>query len=153
MKVARNFPGWFGEFLKLGPERILMRVRRKIKLSQKIREYSKTENPELFDATDFIDFAGELSPHRQQLIMSHYQAMKNYIPRSYRGRVTLFRAKARPLMSTHDPEATWKELNLGGLDVINVPGTHEGMFKVPHVNYLAGQLKKLIDQASENNHH
>ena len=153
MKVARNFPGWFGEFLKLGPERILMRVRRKIKLAQKIREYSKTENPELFDATDFIDFAGELSPHRQQLIMSHYQAMKDYVPQSYRGRVTLFRAKARPLMSTHDPEAAWKELNPGGLVVINVPGTHEGMFKVPHVNYLAGQLKKLIDQASENSNH
>ncbi len=151
LKVARNFPGWFGEFLKLGPERILLRIRRKLKLAQKIREYSKTENPELFDATDFIDFAGELSPHRQQLIMSHYEAMKDYIPQSYRGRVTLFRAKARPLMSTHDPEAAWKELNLGGLDVINVPGTHEGMFKVPHVNYLAGQLKKLIDQASENN--
>lgn len=150
MKVISNFPGWFGEFLKLGPERILMRVRRKIKLAQKIREYSRTENAELFDATDFIDFAGELSPHRQQLIMSHYQAMKDYIPGSYLGRVTLFRAKARPLMSTHDPEAAWKELKPGGLDVIDVPGTHEGMFKVPHVNYLAEQLKKLIDQASEN---
>ena len=81
------------------------------------------------------------------------QAMKAYLPQPYRGHVTLFRAKARPLTSTYDPETAWKEMDLGGLNVIDVPGSHEGMFRVPHVNHLAGQLKKLINQASGNNKH
>jgi hypothetical protein len=59
----------------------------------------------------------------------------------------------RPLLSTHDPEAAWKEIALGVLDVINVPSSHEGMFRTPYVNYLADHLKRLIDQGSESRQH
>jgi thioesterase domain-containing protein len=148
LKVIRNFPLWLGEFIQLGPSRILMRVRRKLRLANKIRRQSAAPNLEQFEVADFIDFAGELDSHRLQLIRSHFQAMEAYRPNAYHGRVTLFRATTRPLLSTFDPELAWKAITLGSLEVVNVPSSHEGMFRIPHVRYLAAQLKRLIDQAS-----
>ena len=149
-KVIRNFPYWLKEFLKLGPSRIWKRVRRKMRLVRKARGRLHIGNLEQFDATDIIDFASELPLYRQQLITSHYQAMKMYIPRAYPGYVTLFRAKSRPLLNTSDPEVGWQKLAPQRVTVIDVPSSHEGMFRTPYVNDLAEQLKKRIDQASGN---
>jgi thioesterase domain-containing protein len=152
-KLIRNLPHWFGDFVNLGPSRMLLRVRRKLRQARKLTRGSDPQNQQLFDAADFIDFADELSVYRQQLIVSHYQAKQAYQPGAYEGRVTLFRATVRPLLSTYDPEAAWKEIARGPLDVINVPSSHEGMFRTPHVNFLAEQLKQRIDQAFGKSHH
>ncbi|HET9913458.1 MAG TPA: amino acid adenylation domain-containing protein [Anaerolineales bacterium] len=150
-KVAKNFPNWFGEFMQLDRERMLMRIRRKLKIARKLREQPDVPDTERFDAEDLIDFAPELSAHRHRVITSHYQAMNAYQPGPYRGRVTLFRAKSRPLLNTNDPEVVWQKLAPGNTHVVDIPGSHEGMFKIPQVNYLAEKLRNCMDQALENN--
>ncbi len=61
----------------------------------------------------------------------------------------LFRAISRPLLDTHDPEKGWQKLAPGRVEVSDIPSSHEGMFKKPHVQYLAKQLSACIDQASK----
>ena len=129
----------------MGPSRMLSRVRRKLRLVHKLQDVSQANENSQFDAEDLIDFASELSTHRQQLITCNYQAMKNYVPRPYAGNVTLFRAQNRPLLNVFDPELGWQELTPGRVSVYDIPSSHEGMFKKPHVNYLAEKLKALLD--------
>ena len=112
-KLIRNFPYWLKEFLQLGPSRIWMRVRRKMRLARKAKSQLGVGNLEQFDATDIIDFATELPLYRQQLITCHFHAMNTYVPKMYPGHVTLFRAKSRPLLNTFDPEAGWQKLAPG----------------------------------------
>lgn len=145
-KALKNFPNWFKEFLHLGPSRMIMRVRRKIRIARKVRGRPDLKNMGQFNADDLIDFAAELPPHRQQLIVCHFQALKMYDPTHYPGNVTLFRAMSRPLLNTFDPEVGWQKLAPGRVKVIDVPSSHEGMFKHPHVTDLARQLKACIDQ-------
>ena len=137
--------------MQLDRERMLMRIRRKLKIARKLKEQPDVPDTERFDAEDLIDFAPELSAHRHRVITSHYQAMNAYHPGPYHGRVTLFRAKSRPLLNTNDPEVVWQKLAPGNTRVIDIPGSHEGMFKTPQVNYMAEKLRNCIDQALENN--
>jgi thioesterase domain-containing protein len=44
------------------------------------------------------------------------------------------------------PEVGWQKLALGGVEVREIPGSHEGMFKEPHVRRLAQQLRSCIEE-------
>src|SRR5262249_18637573 len=48
------------------------------------------------DATEALAGAG-VPAHFRRLMATHYEALRNYTPRPYPGRVTLFRARTRPL--------------------------------------------------------
>ncbi len=152
-KVLGNFPYWFKEFLQVGPSRMLTRFRRKWRSAQKVRREPELNNLEHFDPADFIDFASELSPRRLELIATHYRAMKTYNPKPYPGRVTLFRARSRPLLNTFDPAASWEKLAPGRVEVKDIPSSHEGMFRKPNVYQLAKCLRACIDQVSDQERH
>jgi thioesterase domain-containing protein len=146
-KIARNFPHWFKDFIQLGPSRIFMRIRRKLRLIRKTIGQTDPAKPGSVDAQDLIDFASELSPHQQRVITCNLQAVKMYIPQPYPGQVTLFRATSRQLLDIDDPEATWQKLAPGRVHIHDIPGSHEGMFKKPHVHYLAEKLKSCINKS------
>jgi len=140
-RIMKNFPHWLQEFIQMGPSRMLLRVRRKLRLIQKVKNQTDINKLEQFDAEDLIDFAAELSAHRQQLITYNYQALKMYVPQPYAGKVTLFRALNRPLLNTYDPELGWQKLAPGRVEIYDIPSSHEGMFKKPQVNDLAEKIK------------
>jgi thioesterase domain-containing protein len=92
-------------------------------------------------------FAGQVFPEPfKRLLESHYQAMRDYVPRPYPGRVTLFRARARPLFRMHGHDLGWGKFAGGGLEVIVVPGNHETILKPPHVNVLAEALLNQLNK-------
>jgi thioesterase domain-containing protein/acyl carrier protein len=93
-------------------------------------------------------FAGrELPGPFRQLLETHYQAMRDYQPRPYPGRVTLFRARVRPLLRAHGRDLGWRPLARGGLRIITVPGNHETILKPPHVKVLAATLLAELNKA------
>jgi thioesterase domain-containing protein/acyl carrier protein len=143
VKIIKNFPNWLGEALHLGPTRLWARFLRKTRLKGK--ELRRANNG-FGEARDLIDYADELPDFRRKLISSHYQIIRNYIPQAYPGQVTLFRAKSRPLLNPYDPEIGWQQLAPGKVDVRDVPGSHEGMFRKPNVDYLAQQLRNCFAQ-------
>jgi len=147
-RVMKNFPNWFKEFIQMGPSRMWGRVRRKLRLMQKFQDSKHASPNHQFDAEDLIDFASELSAHRQKLITCNYEAMKNYTPQPYAGNVSLFRAMNRPLLNIFDPELGWQKLATGRVHVYDIPSSHEGMFKKPHVDYLAEKLRTLLASCS-----
>jgi thioesterase domain-containing protein len=61
--------------------------------------------------------------------------------------VLLLKAKAQPLFNTTRSEDSWEELATGKLTVINIPGSHEGMFKEPYVHTLAKELTTQLNLA------
>jgi thioesterase domain-containing protein/acyl carrier protein len=79
-----------------------------------------------------------------------YQANRNarrdYVPRPYRGCVTLFKV-ARNRQRLSDLPARWQALARGGLQLHEVPGTHIDMLFEPHVRTLGETLARVLDEA------
>ena len=76
----------------------------------------------------------------RRLMEAHYQALRDYTPRTYPGRVTLFRARTRPLSRLCGRDLGWGALAGGGLEVVSIPVNHDTLLKEPHVRALAGAL-------------
>jgi amino acid adenylation domain-containing protein len=77
------------------------------------------------------------------------QAAREYVLKAYPGRVTVFRAEERVALEKRevDPQMGWSEMVLGGLDIQNVPGNHDSIFREPHVRTLSEKMRACIDRA------
>jgi len=78
----------------------------------------------------------------------NFAAVKDYVPRVYPGRATLFLA-SDDLTAAYDVEEGWQDLVAGGLEKIRVPGNHLDIIKEPHVRVLAQELKACLDRIEE----
>jgi thioesterase domain-containing protein len=74
------------------------------------------------------------------------QAMLNYKPRVYPGKIIFFHAKEAHPMFAKNPEQNWVDLAADGLEVIDVPGNHITMNALPHVQIIADRLTAALDQ-------
>ncbi|OUL34272.1 hypothetical protein BV372_14215 [Nostoc sp. T09] len=77
------------------------------------------------------------------------QAARDYVLQVYPGRVTVFRAEERFALEKRevDSKMGWSEMVLGRLDIQNVPGNHDSIFREPHVRTLSEKMRICIDQA------
>lgn len=73
----------------------------------------------------------------------HNRAAAHYNPRSYPGRLTLFRPR-RKQDQVFDPHQGWGDLAGGGVDVVEVPIHPQGMFVEPDVGKLAERLRRVL---------
>jgi amino acid adenylation domain-containing protein len=69
---------------------------------------------------------------------------EDYVPRSFAGKVTLFRGRRQPLNRIRDPQLGWGRLAEGGVDIHLVPGTHGTVLSEPNVSVLADMLKEHL---------
>jgi thioesterase domain-containing protein len=67
-----------------------------------------------------------------------------FVPKTYGGRVAVFRVPRQPLDRIRDKELGWGRLAIGGVDVYVVPGKHGTVLREPNVQGLAEQLKKCL---------
>jgi amino acid adenylation domain-containing protein len=93
-----------------------------------------------------------------QLRLARFAAIKNYRPRVYPGRITLFRAtdvytdtvldEAARIFAeaAQNPTYGWEELSTEPIDLRFVPGDHESIVYEPHVQVLAEELRKYITE-------
>jgi thioesterase domain-containing protein len=82
-----------------------------------------------------------------KLIVANRKAARNYAPQQYPGEITLFRSSER--LNLSDPTMGWGKLAGGGVNTYEVPGQHEYLVLQPHVQALAQQLKRCLDQCAE----
>jgi thioesterase domain-containing protein len=73
----------------------------------------------------------------------NWLAASEYVPHLYDGRITLFWA-SNDLRAKFDLIEGWQSLARGGMEVIEVPGTHLDMIKEPHVGELAKKLESCL---------
>ena len=76
----------------------------------------------------------------------NWLAASEYVPHLYDGRITLFWA-SNDLRAKFDLLEGWQSLARGGMEVIEVPGTHLDMIKEPHVAELAEKLRACLVKA------
>jgi thioesterase domain-containing protein/NRPS condensation-like uncharacterized protein len=73
-------------------------------------------------------------------------AAKNYQPRPWPGQVTLFRTAIQP-----DPrlplDLGWTPFAEGGVEVIELPGDHDLVFREPNIQVLAAKLRASLDRS------
>jgi amino acid adenylation domain-containing protein len=68
------------------------------------------------------------------------QALDDYAPSAYSGRITLFRARTQPLSRFHEDDLGWSRYAAGGVEIVVVPGNHDSLLDEPHVQVLAERL-------------
>lgn len=74
------------------------------------------------------------------------QAMNNYCPKPYPGKVLLVRAMDNDdfVETNGDRDWGWHKLAQGGVDVVDVPGDHLSVLAEPNVGTLAAELRRRI---------
>jgi amino acid adenylation domain-containing protein len=82
------------------------------------------------------------------VFVSNTNAMMDFRPRPYDGKLTLFRAEEKFVKSRRGPAAEWREL-CRQVDEHIVPGNHLTCIQPPHVRSLAESLRRLLDNTDE----
>jgi thioesterase domain-containing protein len=95
------------------------------------------------------------------------QALIRYKPQTYHGRITLFRAREQPVnaqgelgrgldqVAPHlsemlkDPQLGWGGLASGGIEIIDIPGSHYTILHGDNVPVLARLIRNQIDKAQK----
>ena len=149
--LPRDFPSWVAGALQLTRSQWLDLIRLKITRAKAELAVSFRSTPERSKeySAKLINEMGDLfhfSEQHREVARAQSKALRNYRPRIYPGRITLFRARMQPFFSSHDPEKGWGKLAAGGLDVRVVPGNHLGMLQEPHIRILAEQLRTCLDR-------
>ena len=143
LPIRQRLSVHLSKVLQLGPAYVLKQLNERVqKLQDKsLRIYSK-----------FYLGRKRLVPHTLEyfaLLEVKNQAVRQYVPQVYPGRVTLFKATERvdEATSNVDPNLGWGKLAAGGLEIYEVPGDHLSMLKEPHVQVLGEKLKTCLAQA------
>ena len=92
---------------------------------------------------------GSLIQARQAVMKSNLQALLNYRPKQYSGKVTMFWSSETPSRSYEDLRLAWSNVARDGFEVHVVPGNHMSMVEPPHVTVLAEKLSICLNRASE----
>ncbi|MDX6577744.1 MAG: hypothetical protein QOE96_3697 [Blastocatellia bacterium] len=77
----------------------------------------------------------------------NFAAVKDYVPQTYAGDVTLF--LAADLTADYDLHEGWRELVEGCVEVHEITGNHINIIKEPHVHLLAEKLRGCLEKAEE----
>jgi amino acid adenylation domain-containing protein len=72
-------------------------------------------------------------------------AERSYLPRPYRGRITLMEAESQPLGTAVGARFGWKDLCNGALEIRTVPGEHSSIILPPHVDHLAREIAACLE--------
>ncbi len=87
--------------------------------------------------------------NRRNILKAGSQAARRYNPRSYPGKITLFRATELGGGIHHDPEMGWGRLAGGGFETHLIPGYHAHIVLEPRVRLLAKELSRSLSDAQE----
>ena len=99
-----------------------------------------------FNIEDYVDLASQ-PEGRRSLWAAHVQALFKHQPKPYAGHVTLFRTRGHSMLCSFDHSFGWRELAAGGVAVRIISGAHETIMDEPHVQLLAEELKKSLDES------
>jgi amino acid adenylation domain-containing protein len=100
-------------------------------------------------APDFGLVPRHLSARERRIARELLRLRALYRPRPYAGSVTVFRARAQPLVTSGDPALEWRAVVSGPLESVDVPGAHDCVLQEPHVRQLARELELRTAASSQ----
>ncbi len=89
------------------------------------------------------------TPELVKVLDCNVQAAKEYQPRIFAGKATLFWSEYQSWYIKKHPTLGWGDLVTDGLDVQQIPGNHITLMQEPHVRVLAKKLKSSIAEAAK----
>jgi hypothetical protein len=148
-----NLPYWLvDDFLQAGFRDLRTRHRIKMNfLKRKVCDALRSSGSSSAERdVEWVFDVSRLQEPFRKLLEEHRQALRCYVPRPYRGRIQLFRARAQPLFGLHRRDLGWRRVTDGRVDIRVIPGCHSGrssILNAPHVQVLARQLTACLRQA------
>jgi thioesterase domain-containing protein/acyl carrier protein len=144
--IWRNMPYWFQDYWKLGFSGIRRRIRLK---TARWRPRRGEPGMALIAPQDLVDDdISSLPEHHLRIMTLQIRAHRSYITRPFRGKVTVFKAKdqsiGKTLFGTLDPSLGWGQY-ADEVEVVEVEGGHRDLHLKPHVQSLAGSLKRALE--------
>ena len=100
------------------------------------------------NAGDDAPEASENAAAKQKNPYEVYFPGPDFAPKTYPGRITVFRTKRQPLNRIRDAQLGWGRLADGVVDVHVIPGKHGNLLREPNVQGLAEELKKCLLEKS-----
>ncbi len=151
-QFLNNIRYWMvDDILMAHPREILGRVSLKVRTSAKrmgiIPSLLPTSSP-LFRLESWLDMERLPAQHRS-LVEANYLAWQSYVPRPYPGRVTLFRARTRPILHSLAHDLGWGEVAQGGVEIHVVNGQHWKIMTEPVVRTLAKQIRHCMQRTEK----
>jgi thioesterase domain-containing protein len=126
---------------------LIQRFRRKA--SALHRRFLRTKSAEQVTATasaemldELVDMSAYPKDYRH-FAQVHFQALLQYVPRPYAGKLTLFRTRQQAVFRWN-PEVIWN-MFASSVDVEVIPGTHEKILEPPCVDVLAQKLSQRLE--------
>ncbi len=149
LAIVRNLPKWvLDNVLRTDPKGLIAVLNNLLRVLGKCggRILSsggpKPSKPEF----DLFDVNG-LPPEYVQMMESNLLALRYYAPKHYPGRLTLLRARTRPLFHSLSRDLGWSEWVTGGVEILSIPGHHASILKEPSVQVLARNLQSALDNS------
>jgi amino acid adenylation domain-containing protein len=136
----------FAEGMGLSPENISLPREQALKMSVQERLAYVIEQGQLEGVVP-TDLTFATAERLWEVFQENLQAVMVYRGGSYGGKVTLFRTAATATYFSEDHTMGWEELADGGVQVEDVPGTHNTMVRTPHVKTLASRLSTHLREA------
>ena len=145
----KNLPYWWRDFVAIdADERRVVIQRRLVRLRKgllRLTGRSAELTPrELIGNHAHVE---EAPDHVKRLMELHMLALIDYAPQAYPGKVSLYRIQRMPLFRYVAPDAGWKSLAQGGVEMTIINGPHQHVLRPPHVQELAAKLSYNLDQA------
>ena len=141
----------FSRFLQLEPKKKLPYLLRGIKdrlekITDKFHKIIGHSLPQVHKSSTPVVIADNRTENDKVISIAQRQALVNYIPQVYSGRVILFRSDEQPWWITDDLELGWAGLAAEGLEIHAIPGDHSDIVRA-NVKVLAEKLRAYLDAA------
>jgi thioesterase domain-containing protein len=150
LAVVRNLPNWVVDnILRTEPKGFIAALNNHLQTLGKrgSRVLSSGSSmpckPEIGDIFD----VNRLPPKYVKMMESNLHALCEYTPKHYPGRLTLFRARTRPLLHSQSEDLGWSEWVTCGVEILSIPGHHASILKEPSVQVLARNLQSAVDNS------
>jgi thioesterase domain-containing protein len=150
LAIVRNLPDWvLDNILRTEPNGFMAGLNNHLNMLGKRGSRvlspggSMPWKPELEDLFD----VNRLPPKYVKMLELNIRAMREYTPKHYPGRLTLFRAGTRPLFHSQSADLGWSECVTGGVEIRSIPGHHVSILKEPNVQVLARNLQSAADDS------
>jgi amino acid adenylation domain-containing protein len=144
VRFLSNVPRWLAhQMLRKKPKIFLKDIGRKLRVWLR-RVYRQA--PGQVDVEEALDVSRYSECYRQRLAVS-YESLKKYLPKTYPGRITVFRARTQSLLGSHCPDLGWGQRALAGVKVYVIPGEHNSIMVEPDVQGTAAALSRALSRS------
>ena len=144
VRFVRNLFYWAGYVRQLTPAQRREFGRWKWhRLKQRLRGSAQSSNGHI-DVGDLVDLSS-FAEEERKVWEAHIRALLRYHPKSYGGRVHLFRSPGHSMLCSFASDYGWGELAKGGVVTSIVSAAHEKILEEPCVAEVAAKLEKLLN--------